>query len=319
MSICAFGGSCDPTTYTFVQQRTYYSKVFARTPQAACTSYVANTNFGQPLTQAQKDSAIAYPVNATTYQCTYDYDRDGHVYGIPGVPTPPNAYDDWAQNHANIDMAGQTEAMCDRVPNGPYTVATDPYTTYGIPGKNFTQSMKNYAKSVNNGSSNFWYSDAWMYMPPAGPGGVSQIVDYYYKLNAASVVNYMSSVQVDHIIPRVDIFGCACGPNSLSNAMLISAKLNGEMSNDSQHPKRKFLLATWTKAFSAREIDDAVSPDSEIETIDEAIDEASDEASDEADLAELENEIGGCSTGGRASGFGVIIVGLALGLRRRKS
>lgn len=310
LSPCPYGGNCDISTFTHAQRSNYYLKVFARTPQAACTSYVANSNFGQPLTQAQKDSAIAFQVNETTYQCTYDYNKDGHVYGIPGNPTPPNAWNDWSQNHANIDMANLTESMCDRTPNGPYTVPTDPYTKYGVPGKTFTPSMKNYIKGVNNGTKNYWYSDAWMYMPPKAPGGVSEIVDYYSLLYPASgsLVNIFSTVEVDHIIPRTDIYGCACGPNSISNALLISKKLNIELSNNSQHPKRQFLLDTWTTTAAAREIDENVVAEWDAEAIEE----------DEIGDPESGAELGSCSTGGGVGGFGVVLVGVALGLRRRK-
>jgi hypothetical protein len=58
---------------------------------------------------------------------------------------------------------------------------------------------------------------------------------------------YKWSAQVDHIIPRVDIQGCACGQNSVANALVISAELNGEMSNYCSHPKRVDILNKYTK------------------------------------------------------------------------
>lgn len=55
-------------------------------------------------------------------------------------------------------------------------------------------------------------------------------------------------VNVDHIIPRVDIYGCPCGTNDSANALVISRGLNNKMSNDMYDPDRIAILQKWTTA-----------------------------------------------------------------------
>lgn len=43
--------------------------------------------------------------------------------------------------------------------------------------------------------------------------------------------NWRCRPQIDHIIPRVDKYGCACGSNAANNAQVISAGLNVDLSN----------------------------------------------------------------------------------------
>lgn len=50
------------------------------------------------------------------------------------------------------------------------------------------------------------------------------------------------AAQVDHIIPRVDVYGCKCGSNSFSNALLISRALNIKMSNNCSDETRNAIL-----------------------------------------------------------------------------
>lgn len=59
--------------------------------------------------------------------------------------------------------------------------------------------------------------------------------------------------QVDHIIPRKDVKGCDCGPNSYKNALLISSKLNWDMSNDCTHPARVAILKKYKPPVVASE------------------------------------------------------------------
>lgn len=51
---------------------------------------------------------------------------------------------------------------------------------------------------------------------------------------------------VDHIVPRKDIYGCDCGNNSYANALVISWDLNNEMSNQCDHPDRQAILNKYT-------------------------------------------------------------------------
>lgn len=60
--------------------------------------------------------------------------------------------------------------------------------------------------------------------------------------NDPFVLDWKCKAQVDHIIPRVDIKGCAYGTNSYSNALLISAELNNKMKNYCDDPDRVAIL-----------------------------------------------------------------------------
>ena len=51
---------------------------------------------------------------------------------------------------------------------------------------------------------------------------------------------------IDHIIPRVDIFGCECGTNSPLNAAVISRVVNIDMSNNMNHAERIEILRRFT-------------------------------------------------------------------------
>ncbi len=53
--------------------------------------------------------------------------------------------------------------------------------------------------------------------------------------------------QVDHIIPRVDIKGCECGPNSVANAAVISGKLNEANSNYCDTESKLAMFDEWTE------------------------------------------------------------------------
>jgi hypothetical protein len=54
--------------------------------------------------------------------------------------------------------------------------------------------------------------------------------------------------EVDHIIPRVDKYGCPCGSNSSRNAHIISAKLNRELSNNCSDPRRIAIIKHYAVA-----------------------------------------------------------------------
>ncbi len=54
------------------------------------------------------------------------------------------------------------------------------------------------------------------------------------------------SAQIHHIVPRKDSKGCDCGKNSYKNALVISRKLNGEISNDCNNPKLKAIMDFFT-------------------------------------------------------------------------
>jgi hypothetical protein len=55
-----------------------------------------------------------------------------------------------------------------------------------------------------------------------------------------------AAVQIDHIIPRIDIQGCECGTNGIENTLVLSAGLNGQTSNLLEHEARQAILHRWT-------------------------------------------------------------------------
>jgi hypothetical protein len=130
------------------------------------------------------------------------------------------------------------------------------------------------------------------------------------------------AVQIDHIIPRVDIQGCECGTNGIENTLVISAGLNGQTSNLIEHDARQAILHRWTNYTpDTPPPSDVCAGDSDrlcsgtpdlVETGEASIDESSGAA-----LDENRAEVGGCST---TSGSGALL-GLALLLvpRRRRA
>lgn len=78
-------------------------------------------------------------------------------------------------------------------------------------------------------------SDVLVYMIP----GVN---DYCPNGLDLTDPNAHCAPQVHHIAPRKDSKGCDCGRNSNYNAVVISRKLNNEISNDCNNPKLKAIL-----------------------------------------------------------------------------
>lgn len=108
-------------------------------------------------------------------------------------------------------------------------------------------------------------------------------------------------MQIDHIIPRIDKYGCGCGPNSPANALVISARLNGEMSNNTEHWARYELLQEHT-------LDPVAGKPTRPGDAEPVLDGPDDD-----------HELGGCSTGGGAGGLvGFGVLGLAWSRRRRR-
>ena len=113
---------------------------------------------------------------------------------------------------------------------------------------------------------------------------------------------------VDHIIPRKDISGCDCGPNSYANALVISARLNREMSNRCSNPKRLAILEKYTFEGQYGPIQPYAAPASSIDECEPDDQECHD--------AVLTGE-GGCSAASGGLGFAFGLGVLAFARRRR--
>lgn len=129
----------------------------------------------------------------------------------------------------NIELAELTpEPMCFLTPDGPWTR----FGRGGEPGADFTVWQK---KTVLMSKKHL---DGAVLSDYAG--------DYYQELSVA-MGPVPNQAQADHIIPRVDIQGCECGPNSFANMLYISRQLNGQMSNYGDHPARLDILHQFTR------------------------------------------------------------------------
>ncbi|MBL9023380.1 MAG: hypothetical protein JNL21_14365 [Myxococcales bacterium] len=248
---CASGG------LSFSQRRNWKSKLYVKTFEEACSNW---KKYGYPNQAAPYASQLISPTQA---RCSVDDNGNG----LP---------DDAIQ--AVLDKEPDVrESCCKREPNGPnkaltidgsYAKLVNPInpqfaTVVYLPpayGREFStltfshngtvyvsqiERIRNWNKARFGGPSNAntWYTDlktgndpAMIALETASCGGV---------LNNSANAPWECKPQVHHMIPRVDENGCDCGPNSAENALVISAKLNGEMSNNCNDPKMIAILDKW--------------------------------------------------------------------------
>ncbi len=166
-----------------------------------------------------------------------------------GAPTYPADYvGGWDVEFKTIPR----EACCERVPAGPYSNGVP-----GTSGGEFSQSKKNAVKSANiamhgtgsmksdyifgDGTRWFTHEPVWLsfdytwYFNTDDDGKLLPPGKFIYAWNPVYA-------NVDHIVPRKDKFGCNCGSNSLNNALLISAGMNVETSNNCEDVRRIKIL-----------------------------------------------------------------------------
>lgn len=165
----------------------------------------------------------------------FDCYMDGNGDGVAN----PNDSSFYTQVH--IATVTRDEC-CDLTPEGPYSNLPGLWPTSR--GGDFAQSLKDGILANNNATNNLpisyeYHSDATT-VPP-----MSTAVDYWTTLVARGAL-LDRYPQVDHIIPRKDSKGCTCGSNSKANALVISGKLNREMSNNCLDPKRLQILDAYT-------------------------------------------------------------------------
>ncbi len=302
-TFCSFGS---PVPLTQGQLRILFATRFADTPALACKQLVAKANLGS-VTQAQRDLwRLVYSSTPGIFQCTYDVNGDGKVGGIVQIggrwfvgPTP-EIYGDFSSYHPTIVAVDTpTESMCDRIPNGPNKDDVSFGNDLVGPGREFSPTQRDLVKEQTAQGFEGIYRSQAFYL---GIDAIEQLDDL------APPSQWWGRPEVDHIIPRVDIQGCACGPNSPANALVISASLNRQMSNFSQHPKRLALLDIYTLAPIA-----PASTDANIQPSEVGDDLDPDLAAEEADTM-----AGGCSAGGGSLSMSVILLGLALRTRRTR-
>jgi MYXO-CTERM domain-containing protein len=187
-----------------------------------------------------------------------------------------------------------------------------------VRGKEFTDTQKSDIRIENRAAhENMLESDAYevpMYIPDLMVWTFHTDIDRYLSSTAGSP----DSVQIDHIVPRVDRYGCGCGTNSPRNAAAVSAQLNNWMSNDSGNQARIAILCAYAKWPGCPGTPFPVlAPGPTSGTRAPTSDDVDDLASD---ASKTPNEIGGCAAGGETDG-GVALAMIGLGIlvqRRRK-
>lgn len=166
----------------------------------------------------------------------------------------------WGGRAVHVNSGIQPDAVCDRVPNP----MTAPY--FGIiggssrPGAAFKDEFqRSRILHANSKQLTEWlgqstlvrelWSDAgaWRGFPDASGTGAG--LDFYKLLTNPKPqrVKYVPQLaEIDHVIPAKDSHGCGCGNSRGGNALVISSRLNGDMSNNVRHPVRRQLLEEYT-------------------------------------------------------------------------
>jgi hypothetical protein len=218
----------------------------------------------------------------------------------------------------NAETAQQTENMCDRdvdVAKTPYGSQDSTSTTY-VRGADFTASQKTKIKNANSTQTiinpdgtlqRIFDSDAYKISTATNPH-----IDVKHLFGDPG---FPESAEVDHLIPRTDKFGCGCGTNAPSNALLISRQLNNSMSNNSADKNRKAILDFFAPMSTPSLVpvtEDPVGSDVDGDPVDDDASVESEPAADDA---------AGCSAGSSTLGgfgLGAVALGLTHLARRRK-
>lgn len=208
---------------SFAQERAYWNKVYRDDPVDACklswSYHPTAKNFPKK----------ALPIDAVSYGCYVNWFNMGYS------STPDNI----------ITLEDVTrEPCCELTPNGPYKSMG----MTGTDGGDFNGKRDNIRMSNLRYNRGVLRSDVGPARPP-----VVVLTEYdnlylndtIFAWEDDMAIPYISGPQlanVDHIIPRKDIYGCDCGNNSYANALVISWDLNNEMSNQCDHPDRQAIL-----------------------------------------------------------------------------
>lgn len=234
------GDISDVPTWPFAKQRLFYSRFFKDSPQSACDLWARKVSPQSTVwTTANRALNEAVPIHdpndpnapVDSYECNFDCNRNGVLDA-----NDPSACGVFPGRFANR-LVAQTDPVCDRASDvhGPY----DDGTTGGYArGAEFTTAQKSSFKAANaaRDSQGRLTSDAY----PLIVNGVHADVHFLDATAGSS-----SSIQIDHLVPRKDVYGCGCGTNSPRNAGLVSAGLNNKMSNDPSNPVRQALLGKF--------------------------------------------------------------------------
>jgi hypothetical protein len=217
---------------SFAQTRNYFNKLFSDGAQAACEQAIYYSSYQGTAVTAKGPGGSPLAANADVAFCW-----------LAGGSTAYTSV--WLESI-------EREAMCERTPNGPYTSLG----TAGTDGASFTTTKRTNIRNANmRRNGGVLRSEAGVAAPPPGTpiaGEPYNALGYNGSIFSHEsdmwipYINGPALANVDHIIPRKDIYGCDCGPSSYANMLIISWDLNNRMSNDSEHPDRQALLDMWT-------------------------------------------------------------------------
>jgi hypothetical protein len=189
---------------------------------AACKAHVKDRDEDSNLTWTFMN--VVPTQDPKIKRCKYKIDR--------------SVYDDLTVQFDNVHFMPY-QAHCEIEINGPYRTCSDNFTLCGTPyteaqrGFEFTSSQKNKIKALNKDRHNDKLGSdlaGYRYPKPANencvqpdPGDPSMCVE---PAILSETPYQPSSAEIHHVIPKKDRQGCACGKNSMANAVVISRQLN---------------------------------------------------------------------------------------------
>ena len=203
-------------------------------PFSACKAFITSSNPSWKYVKAVKSSGTP-----EIYRCHYT------------IPSTRIIFDDYVVKLEPVRFFPYQD-HCDIQVNGPYRNCSDAFTlcgtayTQGQRGFEFTTAQKNEMKKRNRLRNNHkLISDLAGYrFPkstlPAGEECLKQAADEPALCeepatplieNDATKVGERNYHNIHHVIPKKDRQGCACGANSMRNAVIISRQLNASFLN----------------------------------------------------------------------------------------
>lgn len=245
---CASGG------LSFNQRRIWKSKLYVTNFEDACSNW---KKYGYPTQAAPYASQLISP---TQVRCSVDDNGNGlpddAIQAVldkePDVrescckrePLGPNRWmlldGDWVRLK-NLNN-GQTMGVVYRAPAYGREYSSLSFSWNGNQYLSQVEKIRSLSKALMGGPAepNLFYSDltasSLAGLEPTSCEGV---------LDNSPGAPWECKPQVHHMVPRVDENGCDCGQNSAENALVISAKLNGEMSNNCNDPRMIAILDEW--------------------------------------------------------------------------
>lgn len=247
------------------QRRSYYNWVYSKNPQKACRKRVMKIDPGE------EDDAQVIQINHVHWLCFWDWDEDGNTLAdASGEDDDGDTIDDddWNSiSHITLDNQIEREPECDLVPQGPYTNDNPMFPrppVRPVPGGKFIETLqkkqRRWITDENDRKHGGSLSDASSSATPntgigdnAATWVTRQVFPHYEDdpefqedLEWAAPT---APMQIDHIIPRIDIHGCACGTNGYNNAAVITGPLNNKMSNNMRDPDRIKMLQAFVPGY----------------------------------------------------------------------